>query len=309
MSDESWKFALPGDRDHLAELGTLAGGLVHELKNPLGVIMLNTELLLNQSRDIAPEAQMNERLEKRLKRILESSRNLQRIVDAFLGFARPSQVDPDAIDVNGLLRELIEEQSDLTERAEVKVTLSLDPNLPMLPADRQHMRSIFLNIIENARDALRDRPAERTIWIITRAGKNQARVMIANNGPPIPERILAHIFTPFFSSKDGGTGLGLAIVHRLIEMHHGTVTVSSDPQQGVSFSLEFPTSLGPAQTLEELPLPTAEAVVRDDAPASEAQPTHAAQRAHHDATSRASRSATLKRKPRATSRTPRSRDP
>jgi len=304
MSDETWTFALPGDRDHLAELGTLAGGLVHELKNPLGVIMLNTELLLNQSREIAPEEQMHDRLEKRLKRILESSRNLQRIVDAFLGFARPTRVDPDAVDVNLLLRELVEEQSDLTERAEVKVTLSLDPNLPLLAADRQHMRSIFLNIIENARDALKDRASERTIWIITRAGKNQARVMIANNGPPIPERILEHIFTPFFSSKDAGTGLGLAIVNRLIEMHHGTVTVSSDPQQGVSFSLEFPTSLGPAQTRSELPLPTAEAVVRDDA--------NSTGPAHHpqiDSPPRPPRSSTIKRKPRPNSRAPRSRDP
>jgi two-component system NtrC family sensor kinase len=301
MPDDELRFSLPGDRDHFAEIGTLAGGLVHELKNPLGVIMLNSELLLSQSHDIAPDPAMRERLEKRLKRIFDSSRNLQAIVDSFLGFARPSRPEPDAVDINQLLRELVEEQSELDEKAGVKVTLSLDENLPQVPADRQQLRSVFLNIIENARDALVDRAHERTTWIVTRAGKNEARIMIANNGPPIPERILSHIFDPFFSSKDGGTGLGLAIVRRLVEMHHGTVTVSSDPQQGVSFALEFPTSLGPTQHRSELPLPTAEGSVREDSSSSATESIRHAQ-------SSDTRSSTSKRKSRPSSRSPRSRD-
>ncbi|HAT10063.1 MAG TPA: hypothetical protein DCS97_05595, partial [Planctomycetes bacterium] len=75
------------------------------------------------------------------------------------------------------------------------------------------------------------------------------------------ERVAAHLFQPFTSDKEGGTGLGLAIVRQLVELHHGTVHVSSDKDAGVSFTIELPTPLGPARPRVELPMPVAEAVV------------------------------------------------
>lgn len=258
-------FSLADDRDRLAELGKLAGGLVHELKNPLGVMLLNAELLLNQSTAIAPDAAQREKLEKRLRRIVDSGHNLQAIVESFLSFARPARPDPDAVDINALLRDLVEEQAELDERSGVKVSLRLDDGLALVPADRVHLRSIFLNVLKNAREALQDRPTDRTLLIVTRSAKQQARVMIANNGPAIPEPVIAHLFEPFTSAKEGGTGLGLAIVRRLVDMHHGRVEVSNDPEQGVSFTFEFPTTLGPAIPRAELPMPSAEATVHDDA--------------------------------------------
>jgi signal transduction histidine kinase len=259
----------PADRDRLAELGQVAGDLVHELKNPLGVITLNTELLLNEP---APSLNMDDRLrqDKRLRRILDSARSLQSIVQSFLSFARPGRPDPDAVDLNELLANLLEEQADLLEQARIHVSFHRDEALAMLPADIQHLRSIFLNVISNAREALLERPvigdeSTRKLLVITRAGKGTVRVVIANNGPPFAERVAAHLFEPFVSSKEEGTGLGLAIVRRLVELHQGTVTASSDPAQGVSFTLEFPTTLGPAKARTELPMPTVEAQVRNDA--------------------------------------------
>ncbi|MBA3707467.1 MAG: HAMP domain-containing histidine kinase, partial [Planctomycetes bacterium] len=264
MPADPFGFALPEDRDRLLDLGKLAGGLVHELKNPLGVILLNAELLLNQSAQIASSTAERERLEKRLKRIVDSGRNLRGIVDSFLSFARPERPDPDAVDVNALLGDLLDEQGDACECAQVTVSFHPDDHLALMPADRHHLRSIFLNVIKNAIEALSDRPLDRRLLVVTRSGKEQVRVVIANNGPPLPEKVAANLFEPFRSSKEGGTGLGLAIVHRLVEMHHGTVTVSSDPDQGVSFTFEFPTPLGPARPRAELPIPEAEAVVRDE---------------------------------------------
>jgi signal transduction histidine kinase len=254
-------FALPGDdRDRLAELGQLAGGLVHELKNPLGVITLNAELLQQQNpfRDAEQE-----RAAKRLGRIVDSARNLQQIIQAFLAYAKPSRPDRDAVDANELLRELVDEQTESFKAAGITVHLRSDPELPFLPADRQHLRSIFGNVIGNARDALKERKKERTLLIVTRSAPGAARVMIANNGPPLPQQVAAHLFEPFHSTKDDGTGLGLAIVRRLTELHGGTIQVSSDPDQGVSFTFEFPTPLGPAPKAS-LPLPDADAVVRDE---------------------------------------------
>jgi len=253
-------FALPGDdRDRLAELGQLAGGLVHELKNPLGVITLNAELLQQQKPFKDAE---QERAAKRLSRILDSARNLQQIIQAFLAYAKPSRPDRDAVDANALLQELLDEQAETLKAADITVHLRVDADLPFLPADRQHLRSIFANVIGNARDALLERKTDRTLLIVTRHAPDAARVMIANNGPPLPQDVAAHLFEPFHSTKDSGTGLGLAIVRRLTELHGGTIQVSSDPDQGVSFTFEFPTPLGPAPKTT-LPLPDAEAVVRE----------------------------------------------
>jgi two-component system, NtrC family, sensor kinase len=265
---DSNRFALPADRDRLTEIGRLAGGLVHELKNPIGVVMLNAELLLNQAVPATADLAERERLEKRLRRILDSARSLQSIVQSFLSFARPSRPDPDAVDLNRLLEALLDEQSDLLEQAGITVTFHPDQGLAALPADIHHLRSMFLNVIINAREALLERPAERKLLVVTRGGHDSVRVVIANNGPPFDERVAAHLFEPFSSHKEDGTGLGLAIVRRLVELHHGTVTASSDPQQGVSFTFEFPTLLGPAKARTELPLPEAEAQVREETPAA-----------------------------------------
>jgi len=258
-------FALPeDDPDRLAELGRIAGDLVHELKNPLAVILMNAELIL----DSAPfRDALSERSTKRVQRIVDSARNVQQIVQSFLAFAGPGRVDPEAVDINALLNTVLDEQHELMQQAQVKVHRRLDSDLCLLAADRQHLRAVFTNIITNAREALLDRADHRSLVVFTRHAPGMVRIVIANNGPPVSESVAAHLFEPFHSTKESGTGLGLAIVRRLVELHHGTVTVSSDPDQGVSFTFEFPTSLGPARPRTALSIPLTEATVRASEPA------------------------------------------
>ena len=256
------RFTLPDDRDRLADLGRIAGGLVHELKNPLGVILLNTDLLLDQNLASIPTAAERTKAEKRVRRIQDSAKTLQAVVQAFLAFARPTRPDPLPVDLNAVLASLIEEQTELNQEAHVEVTFKSDPYLPQVAGDALHLRSVLLNILTNAREALTLREdRDRRLLVVTRSAPGQARIVIANNGPPLPERVAARLFEPFTTTKEGGTGLGLAIVRRLVELHHGTVAVSSDKDQGVSFTIEFPTTLGPTHQREALPLPAAEATV------------------------------------------------
>lgn len=262
-TDNEHTFTLPDDpsqRDRLAEIGQIASGLVHEIKNPLGAISLNVEMLQQQC---AADKLDNEKTARRLQRIADSTRNLQDIVNGFLSFARPARPDKDRVDVNDLLAQLIDELKDVFEHLHIRVSFKPDPDLPAVPADKQQLRSVFQNIINNACDALQQRADERKMFIITRSGHNAVRLMIANNGPPLSEHDAAHLFDPFFSAKESGTGLGLAIVRRLIELHNGKVHVSSNPAQGVSFTLEFPTTLGPAKARHELPAPVIETEVLD----------------------------------------------
>ncbi|NRA38863.1 MAG: GHKL domain-containing protein [Planctomycetes bacterium] len=269
MSDprSDYDFTLPDDpsqRDRLAAIGQIASSLVHEIKNPLGAISLNVEMLQQQCADKNLDTH---KTEKRLQRIADSTRNLHGIINSFLSYARPNRPAKDRIDVNQLLSDLIEEEKDVFEHLNIEISFKTDSELPAVPADRQQLRSIFFNIIHNACEALKERSDDqddrRKLIIVTRSGSNSSRIMIANNGPPLNENAAAHLFDPFYSSKDNGTGLGLAIVQNLIELHQGKVHVSSNPSQGVSFTLEFPTTLGPAKSRHELPVPTIETEVLD----------------------------------------------
>lgn len=260
-------FSFAGD-DRLLELGRIAGGLVHELKNPLGVVLMNAELLQAQIGKAVPDDDERAKMLRRLQRITDSSRSLQTIVQSFLQFARPGRPDPEAIDVNAVLRELIDEQAESNATDSIQVAFRPDEGLAAVPADPLHLAAVFRNILVNAREALRGRSSDRRIIVATRGAHQSVRVVIANNGPPIPERVATHLFQPFTSDKEGGTGLGLAIVRQLVEMQRGTVHVSSDKDTGVSFTIELPTPLGPARPRMELPMPQVEAVVRDDGKAT-----------------------------------------
>ncbi len=239
-------FQLPDDQDRLADLGRIAGALIHELKNPLGTMLLNAELLSAQDVAELPEPARS-RAAKRLARIHGAGAALQHTVTAFLAFARPGRLDTDAVDCNRLLAGLIEEGAEHDTQAQVEVAFHPDESLPMVPGDRHHLRSVFANIISNAREALAARAEDRRVLILTRAAPGSARIVIANNGPPLPERVATRLFEPFVTGREGGTGLGLAIVRRLVELHGGTVTVTSDKDQGVSFTIELPTSLPAAR--------------------------------------------------------------
>ncbi len=258
-------FSLPGN-DRLLELGRIAGGLAHEIKNPLGVVSLNADLLREQVARTLPEGVEREKMLRRLGRISESTRSLQAIVQSFLQFARPGRPDPEAVDINSVIQKLIEEQSEANEADAVTVAFRPDDGLAAVPADAAQLAAVFRNILVNAREALRQRPDGRHILIATRGAHGTVRVVMANNGPAILERVAAHLFQPFTSDKENGTGLGLAIVRQLVEMHHGTIHVSSDKDAGVSFTIELPTPLGPAKPRGELPMPAVEAVVRSPAP-------------------------------------------
>ena len=260
MAMSNAAFSLPSD-DRLLELGRIAGGLVHEIKNPLGVVSMNADLLREQVARVMPEGTDRDKMERRLGRISESVRSLQAIVTSFLQFARPGRPDAAAVDLNAVIRQLIEEQSEANSADGVQIAFHADEGLAAVPADPAQLAAVFRNILVNAREALAGRAADRRILIATRGTHGNVRVVIANNGPPIPERVAAHLFQPFTSDKENGTGLGLAIVRQLVELHHGTVHVSSDKDAGVSFTVELPTPLGPARARMELPMPSAEAVV------------------------------------------------
>ncbi|MDA3962118.1 MAG: ATP-binding protein [Planctomycetota bacterium] len=279
MSDSNrpseFGFALPVDeasRDRLAGLGQLAGSLVHELKNPLGAIELNMQMLrrqMDQGAFCDNETSLG-KVDKRLGRIEQSTRHLRDIIESYLAFARPGRLVHDRVDLNEVIAEVIEQQQEVLARDKIEVVIKAEPGLRAVAADPHHLRQCLLNVIVNARDALLLRDSGRRLIIATRNRTDAVTVVLANNGPPLSDNAAAHLFDPFFSDKEGGTGLGLAIVSRLIEMHGGRIEVHSDPAQGVSFTIDLPTTLGLAKARNELPLPQreVEAQIHEATPSS-----------------------------------------
>ncbi len=260
-SPHNMGFALPEDeahRDRLAEIGQLASGLVHELKNPLGAISLTMDMILQQCHSGGTID--SDKLEKRAQRVADSTKQLDNIIASFLSFARPKKAEHARVDINELLQHIIHEQEELFQQGNIDISFRPSEDLRAVPADVTHLRMIFLNIIVNAHDALlahtTTKNARKQVIIMTRNGQDSIRIMIANNGPSLDSSAAAHLFDPFYSAKDGGTGLGLAIVKRLVDFYNGKVHVTSDPDQGVNFTIEFPTGLGPARTRDGLPEPS-----------------------------------------------------
>ena len=129
-------------------------------------------------------------------------------------------------------------------QAGIEVKRRLDDQLPLVVASWEHMKSVWLNLILNARDALQDQMGDRRIEITTRIGEthDQIQILIHDNGKGISAAETAHIFEPFYTTKEPGkgTGLGLATCHRIIEQHGGEINVVSLPDQGTTFIVRLP---------------------------------------------------------------------
>jgi signal transduction histidine kinase len=226
--------------DRLSSLGLLTAGLAHEIRNPLVAIRTFTQLLPERYNDAEFREGFQGLALKEVDRICG-------LVTDLLSFARPSRpnvVEENLNDVADGIARILE-----TEAKEKGVEISRDfaANLPKVWIDREQMKQVFMNLILNAIQAMRQ---GGSIYISTRPySKNEAgepgrfvQVEIRDTGVGIPEENLDHIFDPFFTSKDEGSGLGLSISHQIVQEHGGYVTVESKIGVGTSFFINLPIS-------------------------------------------------------------------
>jgi signal transduction histidine kinase/PAS domain-containing protein len=217
--------------ERLASLGTFATGIAHELNNPLNNIALAADAM-------GTEADAT-RQEKLLIVIRSNAERCGRIIESVLRFARDEDSRKWPIDLNALLQHATEIASTDFDGARLTCELNLDKDLPRLRCNPTELEQVFINMIRNAVQA---QPGHCTIAITTENTPGGARITVSDNGPGIPQKDLAHIFDPFFSTKrrSGGTGLGLSITHRIVTAHGGVVRASSDTGKGAKFVIEIP---------------------------------------------------------------------
>ncbi len=212
--------------EHLAALGTMASGLVHEIKNPLASICGAVEFLKEGSL-VKPEGQ------RLLEIISRETARLDKLVNDFLLFARPGEGTPGWVSLKKLLRETYEELKLV--RADFFLKESLPEKLHLF-LEQGRLKQILLNLFLNALEATEEQVIIE-VWF--EPNRDQGRLFFRDNAGGIPPEIIDRIFEPFFTTKPQGTGLGLAVVYSLVKNWGGTITVEPGPQ-GTTFVLSLP---------------------------------------------------------------------
>jgi signal transduction histidine kinase len=222
--------------ERLATIGQMAAKVSHEVRNPLGSISLNAELLEDELRSL-PEAQRAEAATL-LAAIRSQVDVLGAVTEEYLRFARLPKPKLEAAALGPLLEELAEFVRGELRRRGVDVSLHVPNGLPTLSLDPGQMRQAFLNLVRNAAEAM---PEGGRITLEARAQASGVEIAVSDTGMGIPEAIRDKIFDPFFTTKDAGTGLGLAIARQIAVDHGGSLVCESGPGVGTTFRLNLPT--------------------------------------------------------------------
>lgn len=254
-------YARMKDRDRLAALGSMAAGLAHEVKNPLGAIkgaaQLLEELGVGSAKDSDPSTK------EFLGIILEETDRLNRVVGSFLDYARPHAGNPVPVDINAAVRRTVQILS--SQQAEgLDLRLELGEPLPRASIDPEKLRQVLLNLVHNAIHAMdghgrvtvatSHRRSARGAWALVaspasersgslRSDDSAAEVVeisVHDTGPGISQKVLKNLFVPFFTTKEKGTGLGLAISQSIVQNAGGAIYVQTQAGMGTKFVISLP---------------------------------------------------------------------
>jgi two-component system NtrC family sensor kinase len=214
----------------MASLGILSSGVAHEINNPLGVILGYAGYLEKKLGAEDP----NHRYISEIKR---ESKRCKKIVQDLLNYARTPQPEFREEDLNDLLDQITDFAANHTDLRRVEIIRDFDPELQHVEVDGDQIRQMAINLILNAGAAM---PDGGTLTISTGIEEDRAVINFSDTGCGIPAEEQEQVFEPFFTTKERGTGLGLAITRQIIEQHQGLISISSEPTQGTTISIELP---------------------------------------------------------------------
>lgn len=238
------------EESRLAELGRLASGLAHEIRNPLNALLLNTQLLEEDLARLDLPPARKAALQEVVAANMAELRRLDTILTEFLRYARPPRLEPAPVDLGRLVAEVLEFVAADLETHGIRIVRresaagSGPPVVATVDADQ--LKQALLNIVYNAAQAM---PAGGTLTASVRQrrdpdaggpGAEVAEIEIADTGVGIPESERPRLFTLFYSTKPGGTGLGLPLVKRVVEAHGGAVDLRSEVGRGTTVRLTLP---------------------------------------------------------------------
>jgi two-component system NtrC family sensor kinase len=225
----------------MAAMGQLVAGVAHEVNNPLAAILGFSQLLLEN-----PE--IPESVREELVVIQQEAQRTKSIVENLLRFARPAPVQSEPVDVNAVVLQVLQLRGRDLGKHEVDVILHLDESLAGVAGDAQQLQQVFLNILNNAFDAVREAPRQGRILIETSQNESGVEIVFQDNGPGIADT--DSVFDPFYSTKEAGegTGLGLSICHGIVQAHGGEIFCANNADGfGCAFHVRLPLAAKPEE--------------------------------------------------------------
>ncbi len=237
--------------EQLALLSRLAGGLAHEIKNPLSTMAINLTLLeedWERAAQVAPAGQSGEtapheptpreaRALKRVRTLKSEVQRLESILADFLGYVRGGEVNRAPRDVAQLVQEVCDFVEPENEAAGIRQHVDVQFGLPLVWIDPTQIKQALMNLFVNARQAM---PEGGEILVRVQRDGNEVEVSITDTGVGMTPEQLARCFDVYWSNKKGGTGLGLATTKRIVEEHGGAIRAISDVGRGTSFAILLP---------------------------------------------------------------------
>jgi two-component system NtrC family sensor kinase len=260
MLDEAFNYMSKSLKDHdeklhkaheqlartekLTALGEMAAGVAHEINNPLGGILLYSNLVLE---DIPADSPAQENMQK----IIYQTNRCKGIVQNLLDFARAPTGDMLPLKINSIINTSLNLVKDQAMFHGIEIKTELAENLPEVVGDRARLEDAFLNLFINAAHAMN---GKGTLTIKTRLSRNNSvKIFVSDTGKGIDKEHLPHIFEPFFTTKEPGqgTGLGLSIVYGIIRKHNGFIDAESEPGKGTTFVIFLPVYMGKYSGMDE----------------------------------------------------------
>ncbi len=245
-------------------IGQLAAGIAHDFNNILTAMLGNTELALESSN-------MDEKVRNYLEQVVSSGRNAGELISNILTFSRKQVIRPEVIDVNNTILNLTKTLHRVISE-DIKIELNLHKNIFPIKADPTQIEQILINLVINAKDAIKNSKQLKRIkaitiettdifpekedisqYIGTTTGKN-VLISVTDSGIGMNKEIINRIFEPYFTTKEAGkgTGLGLSIVYGIVKQNSGSISVSSEPGEGTTIKVFWPAFLGKTKFNEEV---------------------------------------------------------
>jgi len=220
--------------EKLSSLGQLSAGLAHELRNPLAVVSSCSQFCMENLK-------LDPKVHENLQVIHRNSQRASKLISELLAFARPEQLEQEYVDINEILKNVLRMTRLEVDPGRVAFVQRLSGNLPKVKGDKEKLRQVFLNLVQNAIHAV---SGKGTITIESQFlnSNHLLEIHVIDDGPGIPEEYRKQVFDPFFTTKDGGTGLGLSICYSIVEKHMGTIFLEQVEEGGTRICVQLPAS-------------------------------------------------------------------
>jgi len=222
--------------DKMASLGRVASGMAHEIRNPLSGI----NIYLSNLEKIVDDRESTRKTKEIIAELQAASNRIESVIKRVMDFSKPSEPRFIRINVNQPILNAINFSSVTMRKAGIALNTSLADDLPLCDADPHLMEQVILNLITNAKEAMKNMIGPKKINVTTSVHNDQIVVTVSDSGPGVPSYMRKRIFDPFYTTKDGNTGIGLSLCYRIVVDHKGSLSVADNDQGGAEFIIELP---------------------------------------------------------------------